>query len=471
MREQKLFIDGTWRAAAETTQVVDRWSGEPIGVVHRASAADAKDAVDAAEAALRRGFPVHQRAEVLERTAAYIAAHAEEFAAMITAEVGKPITASRTEVSRAVGTLGFAAEEARRLPSETVPMDATEGGVGMIGFTIAQPRGIVAAITPFNFPVNLVIHKIGPAIAAGCPVVLKPSDRTKLTAGLLTEAFEAAGIPAGYLNLVTGTPAEVVTTWQEDPRVAVVTFTGSSKVGWQLKAAAPQKMHVLELGSNTAMVVAADADVERAATDTITAALSNSGQACVSLQRVYVEAAAADQYLHLVAEKFAAVPTGDPNLDTTLVGPLVADAEVERISSWLEEATQRGAKILAGGTVEGSVLAPTLVADAAQVDRIVCEEVFGPVVSVVTVPDVDSAIAQVNDSKYGLNTAIYTASLATAMRYARDAQAGSVLVNVPPSFRADHMPYGGVKDSGQGREGVKYAVEEMTEQKLVVLKA
>ncbi len=471
MREQKLYIDGQWRSAATTTEVADRWSGDVIGTVHRADAGDARSAVDAAEAALQRGFPVHERAAVLERTAEYIAAHAEEFARMITAEVGKPITASRTEVSRAVGTLGFAAEEARRLPSETVPMDATEGGVGMLGFTIAQPRGIVAAITPFNFPVNLVIHKIGPAIAAGCPVVLKPSDRTKLTAGLLTEAFVAAGIPAGYLNLVTGTPAEVVTTWQEDPRVAVVTFTGSSKVGWQLKAAAPQKMHVLELGSNTAMVVAADADLERAASDTVAASLTNSGQACVSLQRVYVEAPVADRYLDLVAQKFADVPTGDPNLDATLVGPLVADTEIERIRTWLDEAKHRGADIVAGGTVEGSVLAPTLVADATQSDRIVCEEVFGPVVSVVTVADIDAAIASVNDSKYGLNTAIYTQSLATALRYAREAQAGSVLVNVPPSFRADHMPYGGVKDSGQGREGVKYAVAEMTEQKLVVLKA
>lgn len=471
MREQKLFIDGKWREAAATSEVVDRWSGEVIGIVHKADATDARSAVDAAEAALHSGFPVHKRAEVLERTAKYIADHAEEFAAMITAEVGKPITASRTEVSRAVGTLGFAAEEARRLPSETVPMDATEGGIGMLGFTIAQPRGIVAAITPFNFPVNLVIHKIGPAIAAGCPVVLKPSDRTKLTAGLLVEAFVAAGIPDGYLNLVTGTPAEVVTTWQEDPRVAVVTFTGSSKVGWQLKAAAPQKMHVLELGSNTAMVVATDADLERAASDTVAASLSNSGQACVSLQRVYVEAPVAERYLALVAEKFANVPTGDPNLDTTLVGPLVADAEVERISTWLSEARDRGAEILAGGTVEGAVLAPTLVAGAAQSDRIVCEEVFGPVVSVVTVPDIDAAIASVNDSRYGLNTAIYTESLGSAMKYAREAQAGSVLVNVPPSFRADHMPYGGVKDSGQGREGVKYAVEEMTEQKLVVFKA
>ncbi|HIY65072.1 MAG TPA: aldehyde dehydrogenase family protein [Candidatus Agrococcus pullicola] len=471
MREQKLYIGGEWVPSDVADTVTNRWGGEPFATVHRGRREHAVAAVDAAEVALERRLPPYERARILEAAAEYIAAHVEDFAQAVTAEIGKPITASRGEVRRAVGTLRFAAEEARRLPAEVVPMDAAEIGDGLIGFTIPQPRGIVAAITPFNFPVNLVAHKIGPAIAAGCPVLLKPSDKTKVTAGMLTEAFIAAGLPAGFLNLVTGRPADVVTAWQEDERVAVITFTGSSRVGWGLKQSSPQKLHVLELGSNTAMAVAADADLERAADATVSAALANSGQACVSLQRVYVEQTVAEEFLERVREKFTDVPTGDPNLPQTIVGPLVADSEVDRIKMWIDQAQASGARVLAGGTVAGSVLAPTLIADANAKDTIVCEEVFGPVVSVVTVPDLDAMIAAVNDSKYGLNTSIFTSDIATALRYGREVQSGSVLVNVPPSFRADHMPYGGVKSSGQGREGVKYAVEELVEQKLIILNA
>jgi acyl-CoA reductase-like NAD-dependent aldehyde dehydrogenase len=469
MREQQLYIGGAWVGTDIQDDVFDRWTGELLGSVHRASGADALRAVDAAQAALERGFPVANRAAVLSSAAKYISDHAEEFAQSIRGEIGKPITASRTEVQRAVSTLQFASEEARRLPSETVPLDATAAGEGMIGFTIAQPRGIVAAITPFNFPLNLVVHKIGPAIAAGCPVVLKPSDRARLTAGLLVDAFIAGGIPAGQLNLVTGRPEDVVAAWQKDDRVAVITFTGSSKIGWSLKAASPRKLHILELGSNTAMVVAADADVERAARDTVTAALTNSGQACISLQRVYVDRAVSEEYLESVKEKFEKVAVGDPRADETLVGPLVADVEVARIDGWLREAVSGGATIVAGGEPRGSILPPTLIVNARAEDRVVCEEIFGPVVTVTVVDSLDEAISGVNNSLYGLNTAIYTASLAMALKYSREAEAGSVLVNVPPSFRADQMPYGGVKDSGQGREGVKYAVAEMTEQKLVIL--
>jgi acyl-CoA reductase-like NAD-dependent aldehyde dehydrogenase len=278
-------------------------------------------------------------------------------------------------------------------------------------------------------------------------------------------------VPDGQLNLVTGRPGDVVDAWQNDDRVAVITFTGSSKVGWALKSASPRKLHVLELGSNTAMVVAADADIERAARDTVTASLTNSGQACVSLQRVYVEREVAQEYLASVKAKFETISVGDPGLDDTLVGPLVADTEVDRIDAWLKEAVGHGARILVGGEPQGSILPPTLIADVRPEDRIICEEVFGPVVAVTVVDSLDEAIERVNDSAYGLNSSIYTTSLAGALTYARLAEAGSVLVNVPPSFRADHMPYGGVKDSGQGREGVKYAVAEMTEQKLVILSA
>jgi acyl-CoA reductase-like NAD-dependent aldehyde dehydrogenase len=471
IREQRLYIGGEWVDGESSVAVVDRWTQAQIGAVQRAGRTQATAAVDAAEAALGAGLPVSERVRLLIAVARIIERDREQFAQSITAEIGKPITASRLEVARAISTFTLAGEEASRLPVEAVSMDATAAGEGMIGFTLAQPSGIVAAITPFNFPLNLVAHKLGPALAAGCPVLFKPSDRTQLTAGRLVDAFIEAGVPRGFLNLVTGDAAEIVSTWQEDDRVAVVTFTGSSAVGWALKAAAPHKRHVLELGSNTAMVVADDADLERAATDTVTAALSNSGQACVSLQRVYVHESVADAYLARVAELFAGVSSGDPRNDSTLVGPLATDRDVERLQSWIAEAVEGGARVIEGGTAEGGVLAPTVLADVSISDRIVREEVFGPVVSVMAVSDLDEATRLVNDSRYGLNTALYTNRLDAALDYARQAEAGAVLINIPPSFRSDSMPYGGVKDSGQGREGVRYAIAELVEQKLVVLKA
>lgn len=471
MRNQGQYIDGEWASSDTTAEVRDRWTRELIGTVAVATPEDAVRAVDAADSALKRGLPIPERVRVLHRTADYIEAHAEQFSRLLTSELGKPISASRGETDRAVNTLRYAAEEARRLPGETVPLDTREDGQGTVAFTVAKPQGIVAAVTPFNFPLNLVVHKVAPAIAAGCPVVLKPSSKTRLVAGLLVEAFAAAGLPRGFLNLVTGSPRAVVDTWQADERVAVLTFTGSSAVGWGLKAAAPRKVHILELGSNTAMVVAADADIKRAARDAVMAALGNSGQACISLQRVYVEEDVASEFISEVAAGFRAVNVGDPSDESTIVGPLVDDSEVARICEWIDEAVGHGATIAVGGErVEGSALRPTLVVGPEQSDRLIQEEVFGPVLSIVPVPTVDSGIEYVNDSRYGLNTSIYTSSLSTALRYAREGVAGSVLVNVPPSFRADHMPYGGVKDSGQGREGVKYAVAEMVREQLVVLK-
>jgi len=468
-REQLLLIDGAWVPGEGARDVADRWTGERIGSVAVASPAQATEAVDAAERALRAGFPTHARSGVLSRAAALVEERLEAFAECITAETGKPITAARTEAGRAATTLRFAAEESRRLPAEAVPLDALESGAGTLALTIAEPVGVVAAITPFNFPLNLVAHKIAPALAAGCPVVLKPAERTSLTAGLLAEVLLESGLPAGFLNVVTGEPIGIVRAWQDDPRVEVVTFTGSSRIGWMLKASSPRKTHILELGSNTAMIVAADADLDRAADAAATAALANSGQACISLQRLYVDASVADALTERIAARFRDAPTGDPRDPATVVGPLVDDVAVARVVDWVREAAEAGARIVTGGAAEGSVVLPTLVRDAPASARVVCEEVFGPVLTVVSVSDLDEAIRLANTSRYGLNTAIFTRDLTTALRYAREGQAGSVLVNIPPSFRAEHMPYGGVKESGQGREGVRYAVAEFTHQKLVAL--
>lgn len=467
---QNLYIGGAWCAGVAVQPVADRWTGEHFADVAVGGPHEAAAAVDAASAALAEGLPVHQRAAILAATCAYIAEHAEAFAQSIQRETGKPITAARLEVTRGIGTLQFAAEEARRLPGEAVPLDATSAGIGTIAVTIAEPRGIVAAITPFNFPLNLVIHKVGPAIAAGCPVVLKPSSKAPIVAGMLVRAFAESGLPAGWLNLVTGPADSIVGAWIRDDRVQVITFTGSSDVGWKLKADSPRKMHVLELGSNTAMYVHVDADVPRAVADAIVAGFGNSGQACVSLQRLYVHTGIADQFVESLVAATRKVVAGDPRDAATIVGPLIAADASERVMRWIGDAIAAGARVRVGGTMERGVVMPTVVTDVSPESPLLCKEVFGPVITVVVVSDLDEAVAQVNNSDFGLNAAIYTRDLATAMAFGRKAQAGSVLINMPPSFRADHMPYGGVKDSGEGREGVKYAIEEMVRQKLLVLK-
>ncbi|QAY73422.1 aldehyde dehydrogenase family protein [Agromyces protaetiae] len=470
VRTLQLFIGGEWTPGLRTRVVSDRWTGEPVAIVSEGAPEHAVAAVDAAAKALATAFPVPDRARVLAAAAANIQARAEDFAQAITAETGKPVTAARGEVGRGVETLSWAAEEAKRLPGETVRLDAIAAGAGTMAFTVPEARGVVAAITPFNFPLNLVLHKVAPALAAGCSVVLKPSDKAVVVAVLLVEAFADAGLPAGRLNLVSGPPASVVEPWLSDPRVAVVTFTGSSAVGWDLKRRSPEKLHVLELGSNTALVVTDSADAERAAADAATAALANSGQACVSLQRIYVTSGIAERFTAALAERFRQTPVGDPRDPATVVGPLITDSAASHLAATVEASVATGGRLLTGGTLDGGVLHPTLLADVAQGDPIVCEEAFGPVASVIVVGDLDEAIAAVNDSEYALNTAIHTSDLGEAMAFAERAEAGSVLVNMPPSFRADHMPYGGVKGSGQGTEGVRYAIHELLHEKLVVLK-
>jgi acyl-CoA reductase-like NAD-dependent aldehyde dehydrogenase len=391
------------------------------------------------------------------------------FAELLRAEAGKPISAALVEVSRAVSTLRIASEEARRLPSETVQFDEVSPGVTPLGFTIPKPFGVVAAITPFNFPLNLVLHKVAPALAAGCAVVLKPSERTPLSAGLLAETLMEAGLPNGWLNIVTGRPAEIVPIWNEHSDVAVITFTGSAQVGWQLKAASPRKRHVLELGSNTAMVVAADADLPRAVNAAVAGGYTFSGQACVSVQRIYVEEQVAAEFTALLAAAVDKLPVGDTKDPATVVGPVISEQARERLVSWIDEAVSDGARLVTGGTLDGTCLRPTVLVDVPATARVVCEEVFGPVASIRTVKSVAEGIDEVNSARYGLNTALFTRDLASALTFAREAEAGSVLVNITPAFRADHMPYGGVKDSGQGREGVKYAIAELLDQRLVVL--
>lgn len=468
MREQNLLIDGRWQGGRDTYTVRSPYDDRPVGTVAVATPEQASDAVYAAQRAMQQQWSPAARAKVLGRAAQLLEDRAADFVAVLSAEAGKPVTAAAGEVARAATTLQLAAQEATRLSGEFVPFEPAVGS-DIVAVTVPVPAGVVAAITPFNFPLNLVLHKVGPALAAGCGVVLKPSERTPLTAGLLAELFTDAGLPAGWLNLLTGDPAEIVSEWIEHPGVSVITFTGSSEVGWQLKARSPRKRHILELGSNTALLVDSSADLDAAVTAIVTGGFTFSGQACVSVQRVYVVEQVREALLAKLVPAVEALVAGDPANTSTVVGPVVDDGTVERLHTWIDQACADGATVLTGGTAEGRVLQPTVVTDLLPDAELVCNEAFGPIVAVQGVTDLAAGIEQVNNSRFGLNTSVFTRDIAAALSFARQAEAGSVMVNISPSYRGDHMPYGGVKDSGQGREGVRYAVEDLIDHKLVIL--
>jgi acyl-CoA reductase-like NAD-dependent aldehyde dehydrogenase len=471
VRKQQLYLDGQWTPGRSAIEVRSPFDQAIVGSFSVADTEQVDRAIAAAHRSLQTGLAPHRRAGILDATRAVVERRAEEFARSISEEAGKPIRAARVEVGRALQTLRLAADEARRMEGESVAIDGFAGGAGLIALTLPEPLGVVAAITPFNFPMNLVLHKVAPAIAAGCPVVLKPSERTPLTAGRLVEAFDEAGLPGGWLNLVTGDPGQIVGMLQDDDRIAVISFTGSSKVGWQIKAGSPRKHHVLELGSNAAMVVDEDADLDLAVTAAVTGGFTYSGQACISVQRLFVHEAVCDSLLDRLTAAAGELRTGDPLAESTDVGPLISEDATERVARWLRDAEADGARVVTGGDFDHGILKPTVITGVAGTSPLRCEEVFGPVVVVTAVKDAEEGLRGANDSRFGLNTAIFTNNLARAVGFARRAETGSVLINVSPSFRADQMPYGGVKDSGQGREGVRHAIAGLTHQKLVIVNA
>jgi acyl-CoA reductase-like NAD-dependent aldehyde dehydrogenase len=468
---QDLYIDGIWQPTADRFKVSSPWDHSPLGDVAVATPADVDEAISAAARALLTPPAAHVRSRILRTAAEKLRGRAEAFAQILCAEAGKPITAARAEVGRAVETLDLSADEARRIDGKAIPMDAVSSGEGMLAFEIRMPVGVVVAITPFNFPLNLGIHKLGPALAAGCSVVWKPSEKTPLCAGALTALFDECGLPAGMLNLITGDPAMIVPQLLADDRTRLVTFTGSGAIGWDIKARSPRKHHVLELGANTAVFIAADADIDRAVADLVPSAFTFAGQACISAQRVYVAAEIAERFLAALKLAADALLVGDPADDRTDVGPLITTLARDRVRDAVRDAVDAGAQVICGNRLEGELLRPTVLADVPPGCSVMVDEVFGPVLSVNRVANIEEAIAQINDSRYGLNYAIYTENLAGAMQFARRAEAGAVMINKSPSYRADHMPYGGVKESGQGREGVPEAVREMTEGKLVIINA
>ncbi|MBU6329617.1 MAG: aldehyde dehydrogenase family protein [Acidobacteria bacterium] len=455
----------------ESVAVCSPYDGREVGRVPVGTEAHLDAAV--AIAVVRRDgepLPAWRRAEILDRAAVRLAERHEEFAQRIAAEAAKPIRTARVEVTRAVDTFRFSATAARTLTGETIPIDASVAGGNKLAFVRRVPIGVVAAISPFNFPVNLVVHKIGPAIAAGCPVVLKPASATPLSALALADLLiDDCGLPPGWLNVVT-CPGSVANHLVEHEDVALITFTGSPPVGWGIRARAPRKRVGLELGNNAPVIVEPSADVASTAEKITAAATAFAGQSCISVQRVFVHRTIAEAFVERLVEGFAGLVVGDPADEATAVSAMIDRGETERVAGWITEAVDAGAHIAVGGSIDDhGVLQPTVLVDVTP-DMEVCRtEVFGPLVGVQLYDDVDEALRLANDSRYGLQAGIFTADLDTAMKAAARLDFGGVLINEVPTWRADQMPYGGLRDSGNTREGPAYAVREMTEERLVVI--
>ena len=464
--ERRLYVAGDWIETGEWIDVRSPFSGETVARVAKAGADETRRAIDAAEQAMREPLPAHKRAEILVRVAGALGRRHDEVARLISDEAGKPMKAARVEARRAMSTYTFAALEARKLAGEMVPMDAAQAGEGKLAFTLRQPIGVVGAISPFNFPLNLVAHKLAPAFAAGCAVVLKPASQTPLSALLLAELEEEAGLPPGWLNVVVGPASELGDVLLEDDRVKAITFTGSGPVGWKLRERAPKKKVNLELGNATPVIVAADADLDVAAEKIATNAFSFAGQSCISIQRVYVERAAYDGLVERLLPRVEALTLGDPADEETDIGPVIDEGARERILEWIRETT---GEVLTGGDLDGELIRPTVIANPGPDDKVSREEVFGPVCTVSAVDSLDRAIELANATRYGLQAGIFTTRIDNALRAAQKLEFGGVTVNEAPTFRSDQMPYGGVKESGNTREGPRYAVRELTEERLVVV--
>ena len=456
---------------SETIVVRSPYDGREVGRVPRHGRDDVDRAVTAAAAALHdQPFPPWRRAEVLDAAARLLAERVDDFARTIALEAAKPLKTARVEAKRAVSTFTFAAVEARRLTGDMVPIDAAEIGEGRLAFTLRLPVGVVAAISPFNFPLNLVAHKLAPAIAAGCPVVLKPASQTPLSAVALAGMLvDECGLPPGYLHVVTGGGSDVGAALVEHPDVAYITFTGSSEVGWGIGAKAGRKKVALELGNNSPVIIEADGDWEKAARTIATAGFAHAGQSCVSVQRIYVAAGVEEAFTATLAKQVDALVVGDPLDEATDVSVLISESERERVMAWIDEAVAQGATVVAGGEVEHGVLRPTVLTGATADMKVCRDEVFGPVVAIQGYSSLDEALRLADDTRYGLQAGIFTASLASALRAARELHFGTVLVNEVPTWRADQMPYGGVRESGNTKEGPASAVREMTEERLVVI--
>jgi acyl-CoA reductase-like NAD-dependent aldehyde dehydrogenase len=458
----------------EALEVRSPWDQGLVGKVTIATRADAREAVNHAVASLRRtrSKPRWKRREILENIEASLIEQKDRFAQLIMAEAGKPIRLARAEVDRAVLTFKTAAEEAARVGGESIPLDLTEGNENRWGLVQRFPVGPVLAITPFNFPLNLVAHKAAPAIAAGCPILIKPSPQTPFTALALGEVILKAGWPEEALAVLPLSNADTGWLAEKEDRIKLVSFTGSAKVGWEIKAHSGKKRVVLELGGNAALIVHSDyRDLDSAAERTAHAAFGYAGQSCISVQRVFVDKNIFQTFLWKLVECAGKLVMGDPASDATEVGPLIRPAEAERIESWIKDAVQGGARLIAGGERNGSTVTPAILTGTKPGMKVRDEEVFGPVVIVEPYADFEDALAEVNHSRFGLQAGLLTRDAGRILTAYRELEVGALIVGDTPAWRLDPMPYGGVKDSGLGREGIRSAIEEMTEQRMLVMSA
>jgi acyl-CoA reductase-like NAD-dependent aldehyde dehydrogenase len=470
--EFKLLIDGQWVDAGPSMEVKNKYDGKAIGTLPTARKEDVDVAIDAAERAeeVMADMPAYQRAEILLKTAALLRERSDDLAKTIAAEAGKALKFARAEVDRAISTFTIAAEEAKRLHGETIPLDAVPAGEGYFGFWTRRPVGVIAAISPFNFPLNLVAHKVAPALASGNTLVLKPASTTPLAAVKLCQILMEAGLPAGAINLVVGSGGTVGEWLVTDPRVDKITFTGSPEVGRHILSVAGIKKVTLELGNTSPVVVAPDADLDFVAKRCAVGAYYNSGQVCISVQRIYSEKNVYEPFSEKFVKATEAMVVGDPLDERVDVGPMIDSKEVDRIEEWITEAQTSGAKVLTGGRREGTVYYPTVLANVQDEMKVIAEEVFAPVASIISSDDFESALKQANDTKFGLQVGVFTNDVNRVFKAVKRLNFGGVIVNDTPNFRADHMPYGGNRQSGLGREGVKFAMEDMTNIQMVAIR-
>jgi acyl-CoA reductase-like NAD-dependent aldehyde dehydrogenase len=467
---QGFFVDGKWIEEGDPVEIRSPYDGSGIASVFQGRREHAEAAIAAAVKAFgtTRRLPAFERQRVLRRVSENIYERKQEFARTMAQESGKPIKAARTEVERAIFTFNVAAEESTRIYGEYLPLDWQEFTAGRWGIVRRFPLGPIAGITPFNFPLNLVAHKVAPAIAAGCPLVLKPAPQTPLTALLLAEAVQQAGWPDGGLNVLplSNDDAGLLVT---DERIKLISFTGSATVGWQIKKNCGKKKVVLELGGNAGVIVHSDADLAYAADRCVVGGFSYAGQTCISVQRILVERSAFARFTDHLLEGVKKLKTGDPLDDSTDLGPLIRESDAVRASDWIQEAVRGGARLLCGGQRHGSVLEPTVLTGTRPEMKVNCQEIFAPVVTVEPYDDFNQALKQINNSPYGLQAGLFTRDAKLIFNAYEELEVGGLIAGDVPAFRIDHMPYGGVKDSGLGREGLRYAIEEMTEPKLLVM--
>ncbi|WP_408008292.1 aldehyde dehydrogenase family protein [Pseudalkalibacillus sp. A8] len=472
IEKKKLFISGKWQESRDSYELKSPYNDEVIATIPLSTPREVEEALDSAKkgALTIKSMTSLERSEILENVSLLFKKRSEEAAVILAKECAKPLKAARAEIARTIETYKFAAEEAKRINGETIPMDAAKNGKDRFAYTVREPLGIIAAITPFNFPFNLVAHKLGPAIAAGNSVVLKPANQTPLSALLTAEIFEEAGLPANVLNVVTGKGSVIGDLLIKDKRVKMVTFTGSLEVGLGIKEKAGLKKVTLELGSNSAVIVDSTENLDSVVNRCVEGAYSFAGQVCISVQRIYVKDELYDQFINKFIEKTKQLIVGDPMSEDTDLSAMIHHNEAKRVENWLLEAAQSGAVIAYGGKRDKAILDPTVITGGSSKLSISCQEAFAPIVNILPYKTLDEAIDFVNDSNYGLQAGVYTTSVQKAFDAVNRIEVGGVMINDIPTYRVDQMPYGGVKNSGTGREGIKYSVEEMTELKLVTFK-